>query len=320
MQLAVCVSIVIAMCVMQCRPAQATETTLDVSEDTDITSWVNWETAPRGLLMDGEDGGRGGSLRVADQDFPGGYQVNDGWILLRWDLSTIPAEDTISDVTLRMIQFDGAVGATEIWGIDQGDWEEEFVSWISWTSQTTSQTLLGTMQNVSYLDPELQGETTFNDIDLTSLVQAWHTGSHDNLGLLLKWAGGPQDGDTFASRESTTTDPARLIITHSDGSATSFGDYNGNGIIDAADYTAWRDAVTAGSSSLLNDPTPGTVDESDFAYWRNHFGESVGSGSGSATAHFVPEPTSLVTSGICTALLLAFARIRRTGESSSGGR
>jgi GH35 family endo-1,4-beta-xylanase len=69
------------------------------------------------------------------------------------------------------------------------------------------------------------------------------------------------------------------------------GDYNGNGVVDAADYTAWRDALTAGSSSLLNDPTPGTVDESDFSYWRAHFGETAGSGAG-ANAAAVPEPAS----------------------------
>ena len=49
------------------------------------------------------------------------------------------------------------------------------------------------------------------------------------------------------------------------------GDYNSNGIVDAADYTTWRDAMTAGATSLPNDPTPGTVDESDFLYWRGSF-------------------------------------------------
>ena len=70
------------------------------------------------------------------------------------------------------------------------------------------------------------------------------------------------------------------------------GDYNGNDVIDAADYTVWRDALTAGSTSLTNDPTPGVVDESDFDYWRTHFGETMGAGAGSGSA-VVPEPTSL---------------------------
>jgi hypothetical protein len=72
------------------------------------------------------------------------------------------------------------------------------------------------------------------------------------------------------------------------------GDYNGNDTIDAADYTAWRDAMTAGATSLPNDATPGTVDESDFTYWRAHFGETLGSGAGAgASAAAVPEPASI---------------------------
>jgi hypothetical protein len=70
------------------------------------------------------------------------------------------------------------------------------------------------------------------------------------------------------------------------------GDYNGDDTINAADYTVWRDALTAGSNSLLNDPTPGTVDENDFLYWRDHFGQALGGGSGQGSA-VVPEPASM---------------------------
>ena len=90
------------------------------------------------------------------------------------------------------------------------------------------------------------------------------------------------------------------------------GDYNNNGVVDAADYTVWRDAVTASNTSLLNDPTPGMVSGSDFTYWREHFGESLGSGAGLGVAHSpatVPEPASLALSLIAGATLLV--RVRR---------
>jgi hypothetical protein len=77
-----------------------------------------------------------------------------------------------------------------------------------------------------------------------------------------------------------------------------FGDYNGNGIVDAADYTVWRDTVAAGGSTLSNDPTPGTVDQSDYAYWSSHFG-SNGGGAGSRAATLAPEPTSLTFGLLC---------------------
>ena len=60
------------------------------------------------------------------------------------------------------------------------------------------------------------------------------------------------------------------------------GDYNGDGVIDAADYVAWRSAIASGATTLLNDATPDTVDDDDFVYWRAHFGQSLGNGAGAA--------------------------------------
>lgn len=49
------------------------------------------------------------------------------------------------------------------------------------------------------------------------------------------------------------------------------GDYNDNGVVDAADYTIWRDNFGS-SVSLPNDPTPGSVDQGDYDVWRSNFG------------------------------------------------
>jgi hypothetical protein len=98
------------------------------------------------------------------------------------------------------------------------------------------------------------------------------------------------------------------------------GDYNDNGFVDAADYTVWRDAV-ATSTELINDPTPGTVDESDFEYWRAHFGEAGGVGSGSArhggsasgaspSQNTVPEPNAALLAAFAALMLISRRRCR----------
>ena len=89
------------------------------------------------------------------------------------------------------------------------------------------------------------------------------------------------------------------------------GDYNNDGEINAADYTMWRDAM-AGGGSLTNDPTPATVDESDFTYWRSHFGESLGSGAGASSAA-VPEPTTIWMMSLAAGLF-ALDKRRHTGR------
>ena len=66
------------------------------------------------------------------------------------------------------------------------------------------------------------------------------------------------------------------------------GDYNGNHVVDAADYVLWRRTVGNTVSRPFvgaDGDGSGTVDSPDYGVWRSHFGMSVGAGSSSiATA------------------------------------
>jgi pullulanase len=96
---------------------------------------------------------------------------------------------------------------------------------------------------------------------------------------------------------------------------TLLGDYNQDGVVDAADYTTWRDVVETGSTTLPNDPTPGTVDQSDFEYWRAHFGETVGGASATGGSAFVavPEPATL---GLCSVATIGLGFLRQLCATS----
>jgi hypothetical protein len=75
---------------------------------------------------------------------------------------------------------------------------------------------------------------------------------------------------------------------------TLVGDYNGDGKVDAADYTVWRD--TFGSTTDLRangdntGASSGVIDQADYLAWVQNFGASQGAGS----AVTVPEPTSIM--------------------------
>ena len=67
------------------------------------------------------------------------------------------------------------------------------------------------------------------------------------------------------------------------------GDYNNNGIVDAADYVLWRNG-----GPLQNDPTNG-VQAEDYNVWRANFGRTAGPAAGSSLAgSSVPEPAGLI--------------------------
>ena len=71
---------------------------------------------------------------------------------------------------------------------------------------------------------------------------------------------------------------------------TTPGDYNGDGVVDMADYVVWRKA--AGTTNVWADGDGnGTVGPEDYNIWRAAFG--AGAASGQSIPAAVPEPTSL---------------------------
>ncbi len=90
------------------------------------------------------------------------------------------------------------------------------------------------------------------------------------------------------------------------------GDYNSNGVVDAADYVIWRDHLGT-SFQLTNEvagTTPGTVTQEDYTAWRARFGSISSSGAGTAIAtSAVPEPSTVVV--LMAAILATFTARRR---------
>jgi glucosylceramidase len=86
------------------------------------------------------------------------------------------------------------------------------------------------------------------------------------------------------------------------------GDYNGDGIVNAADYSVWRNNLGS-LTALANDDTPG-VGQDDYVRWKAHFGDSAGSAS--ITNAAVPEPATLVL--LIVGMLLTCSRRSTAGS------
>jgi hypothetical protein len=73
------------------------------------------------------------------------------------------------------------------------------------------------------------------------------------------------------------------------------GDYNRNGVVDAADYVLWRNTLNQSGSGLAADGSGNNfIDAQDYSIWRSNFGNTGGSGSGGGLSEMgVPEPGAL---------------------------
>lgn len=93
------------------------------------------------------------------------------------------------------------------------------------------------------------------------------------------------------------------------------GDYNSNGVVDAGDYTVWRNNRGL-SVNMPNDTSPGVVNIADFNLWKANYGQYsiiAGSGAGSGQLSLgseVPEPAGWLLASIGGVLAAVRRRVR----------
>ena len=90
------------------------------------------------------------------------------------------------------------------------------------------------------------------------------------------------------------------------------GDYNADGVVDAADYTVWRDLLGQAAALPNETVTLGMVTIEDYDEWTANFGSTLGSDSLSNAS--VPEPHTWVLLSFAGMLFLS-SRSAVTGRS-----
>jgi hypothetical protein len=129
------------------------------------------------------------------------------------------------------------------------------------------------------------------------------------LSLLL--GGASQANGTYGSTASSATFKLDEYFSGSGmitvGAVGVPGDYNGNGVVDGADYVVWRNG-----GPLQNEvATVGSVTAEDYTEWRGRFGNVSGGGALEASA--VPEPMSVLAVLVAGGMGCLGGRSRRKG-------
>lgn len=125
----------------------------------------------------------------------------------------------------------------------------------------------------------------------------------------------PAAGDYYAriTGGSAQVQLYRLDLSVARAVAVVLGDYNGDGVVDAGDYTTWRDSVGETGAGLAADGNGDlVVDNDDYLLWKANFGSTAGAGT-TLQPTGVPEPSSLLLLAI--GLPLAGATTRRCSSA-----
>ncbi len=135
-------------------------------------------------------------------------------------------------------------------------------------------------------------------LDLTDWVLRWATGVSDDGLTIAGWGINPA-GNTEAW---LATIPSLGIP----------GDYNQNGVVDAADYVVYRNTLGSTTNLAADGNGNNQIDIGDYNVWRTHFGQTSGSGSHVAA---VPEPAPWLLAAIGLLSVAAVCRGRRKGQA-----
>jgi glucosylceramidase len=107
------------------------------------------------------------------------------------------------------------------------------------------------------------------------------------------------------------------------------GDYDGNGVVDAADYLVWSNSFGSTSQLSADGNSNGVVDAADYTVWRDHIGLPANPSGESERRNFagtVPEPATAalawftLISAICHSVATATGIKRRRAFDYEGSR
>ncbi len=135
-----------------------------------------------------------------------------------------------------------------------------------------------------------------------SLVFDPNAGANGQITVSVSDAGNPIVHSLSAMHHANGPNPNGQLLRFDDLTYTGVevsipnvnGDYSGNLVVDAADYTVWRDTVGATGPDLPADGDGNlVVDQADYDYWKTRFGNT--SASVAVAAGAVPEPATVIS-------------------------
>jgi hypothetical protein len=280
-------------------------------------------------LGDATDSGSGtGTSLNARWNYSSSPSNRNEWIALKFDLSDYADKSRLTNLSLRPTMFRGNANNSQtlrIYALTPGtvgeNWNESTITYgtmpgFTFDSFSTTNLLnvggpLVDLGNFAYSGYASEGNVgVINPASLTNLVQSM--GDNDLLTLLVSFGASGNGQWRIASREATATEtnvltgPAGTFAAKLNFDVTYggvLGDYNDDGVVNAADYTVWRDA--APSTVLPNEEvSPGGTDIADYLYWAERYGAT----DTGLPATAIPEPTTLL---MLTAIAVAYMSRRR---------
>jgi len=171
-------------------------------------------------------------------------------------------------------------------------------------------------RTAAYLYGRAVGQTVADALHGTGIPFALGASPLEPQGEAIGWAAG---GASFYTVSEEVGSPIYEFSFSTPPDIRLAGDYNGDDIVDAADYTVWRNALGTRDPLPNQVDTPDQVTMEDYFVWKDNYGNALGEGAGqpglltTGALDAVPEPTAIVLllMGSCIFMAVRRASINR---------
>ncbi|MCA9240835.1 MAG: DNRLRE domain-containing protein [Planctomycetales bacterium] len=249
--------------------------------------------------------------------------------LLAFDLSGVPENAQITSVQLTLTESTpnshaGTVNLHRVladWGEGNSDapsgeaqgtpatvgdatWTHRFFSTETWTNAggdfvaEASASRIIPVDGISF--------PTWSSPQMVSDVQSWVDDPGSNFGWLLRLEDEASSAIQFHSRDNTESPQPPILEIEFDTPAGLPGDYNGDDVVDAADYTLWRDNLGGPADSLLNNADGEPIGAAHYATWRTAYGTTISL----PIVYPAPEPAALCSLALALGIAFPVRRLR----------
>jgi hypothetical protein len=219
-------------------------------------------------------------------------QPNTWTKTFRWEIAAntglVPG-DTLSIMeSIPLIYPDHAAGTDRLAELPISDWHESIVSgdlsdFFQWDSQSSTTSISAHIDTEeipihAHISFSSDGKSISFDFDPIRIpVQGGTSNTPVTLDILkqVSWIGPVLD-------PLPTSHHIDILVNEYPTTPALVGDYNDDGVVDAADYVVWRKELGT------------TYTQTDYDLWRANFGQTPGSGAGVSANATVPEPATSV--------------------------
>jgi endoglucanase len=275
----------------------------DLMNEPNTMSTEQWTAAANTGIQAIRNAGASNLILVPGNAWTGAHSWTENWYGTANSVAMLNIVDPGNNFAFDVHQYlDSNYSGTSASIVSATDGRTQLMNFTNWLHANNRRGFLGEFAAANSMIGT--GASQIGDEAINNMLGYMEANSDVWMGWTW-WAAGPKWGNYLFTLEPTNlgqpnqADQPSMALLQPHLAHPVTGDFDGNGLVEAADYTVWQSTFGQTGAGLAADANfDGVVDARDYVIWRSQMSSGGAGALGSAT---VPEPSSLVLLAIAAA-------------------